>query len=337
MAQVINIEKYKDNTKISSVAKHNLRCYIPKNVDASRQKDNIFFVGEQGQNSVLEDLKLSLKDVKHRVDANKVVNLVFGASKEEFQKMGEENIKKWANEIHNHCAKKFGKDNILYSVLHRDETAEHLHFSFIPLRGNKLQSNYYFDGPAKLQAFRKEIFAINKKYGIAPDKPAPKEKKVERKKIDEFYSKIQRSEKLDNQIEKEIEAVKDIGFTINPKTKIKELTPKIQHIAEYAHTANTRIKSLKDKLEAEKEKTKTKTNEVKQLNDELGKFKEVDNLKHLSYMELMQLNTYVENKYQIAERKEKEYYPHRFLPTPKPEPVVQSSSEKTVDKKIKPR
>ena len=96
MAQVINIEKYKDNTKISSVAKHNLRCYIPKNVDASRQKDNIFFVGEQGQNSVLEDLKLSLKDVKHRVDANKVVNLVFGASKEEFQKMGEENIKKWA-------------------------------------------------------------------------------------------------------------------------------------------------------------------------------------------------------------------------------------------------
>ena len=54
-------------------------------------------------------------------------------------------------------------------------------------------------------------------------------------------------------------------------------------------------------------------------------------------MELMQLNTYVENKYQIAERKEKEYYPHRFLPTPKPEPVVQSSSEKTVDKKIKPR
>ena len=51
----------------------------------------------------------------------------------------------------------------------------------------------------------------------------------------------------------------------------------------------------------------------------------------------MQLNTYVENKYQIAERKEKEYQPHKFLPTPKPEPMVQASSEKTVDKKIKPR
>ena len=50
------------------------------------KKDNIFFVGQQGKNEVLTDLKLSLKDVKHRVDANKVVNLVFGASKEEFKK-----------------------------------------------------------------------------------------------------------------------------------------------------------------------------------------------------------------------------------------------------------
>ena len=337
MAQVINIEKYKDNTKISSVAKHNLRCYIPKNVDPERQKDNIFFVGTQGKNEVLEDLKLSLKDVKHRVDANKVVNLVFGASKEEFEKMGEENVKKWASEMHNHCAKKFGKDNILYSVLHRDETAEHLHFAFIPLRDGKLQSNYWFDGPAKLQAFRKEIYAINKKYGISADKPKPKDKKVERKKIDEFYAKVKRSERLDNQIEAEIEAVKDIGFTLNPKAKIKELTPKIQHIAEYAHTASTRIKAYKDKLDIEKTKTKTKTDEVKKLNDDLRRFEEVDNLKHLSYMELMQLNTYVENKYQIEDRKEKKKNGNKYLPTPKPEHSVQSSSEKTVDRKIKPR
>ena len=38
MAQVINIAKYKTNNKINSIAKHNLRCYIPDNVDASKQK-----------------------------------------------------------------------------------------------------------------------------------------------------------------------------------------------------------------------------------------------------------------------------------------------------------
>ena len=161
--------------------------------------------------------------------------------------------------------------------------------------------------------------------------------KVERKKIDEFYAKVKRSERLDNQIEAEIEAVKDIGFTLNPKAKIKELTPKIQHIAEYAHTASTRIKAYKDKLDIEKTKTKTKTDEVKKLNHDLRRFEEVDNLKHLSYMELMQLNTYVENKYQIEDRKEKEKNGNKYLPTPKPEHSVQSSSEKTVDRKIKPR
>ena len=51
MAQVINIEKYKDNTKISSVAKHNLRCYIPKNVDPERKKI-ISFCQDPGKNEV---------------------------------------------------------------------------------------------------------------------------------------------------------------------------------------------------------------------------------------------------------------------------------------------
>ena len=87
---------------------------------------------------------------------------MFGASNEEFAAMGEAKANQWAKEINDFCIKKFGKQNILYSVCHNDETSKHLHLSFIPLRDGKLQSNYWFDGPAKLQAFRKEIYAINK-------------------------------------------------------------------------------------------------------------------------------------------------------------------------------
>ena len=88
------------------------------------------------------------------------------STKEEFEAMGPEKAKKWATEMHNYCSKKFGKDNVLYSVLHRDEQTDHLHFAFTPLRDGKLQSNYWFDGPAKLSKFRKEIYEINKKYGV---------------------------------------------------------------------------------------------------------------------------------------------------------------------------
>ena len=55
---------------------------------------------------------------------------------------------------------------------------------------------------------------------------------------------------------------------------------------------------------------------LKKLNDDLRRFEEVDNLKHLSYMELMQLNTYVENKYQIEDRKEKEKNGNKYLLLP---------------------
>ena len=79
MAQVINIGKYKKHNEINAVAKHNLRCYIPKNVDEDRQKDNIFFVGKQGQRGISRIVTEKLKDIPHRKDANKVVNLVFKA------------------------------------------------------------------------------------------------------------------------------------------------------------------------------------------------------------------------------------------------------------------
>ena len=61
------------------------------------------------------------------------------------------------------------------------------------------------------------------------------------------------------------------------------------------------------------------------------KYQEVDNLKHLSYMQLMELNSYIENKYQISEKKDRQNNPHKYLPTPKPE--TYASSEKGLTKK----
>ena len=341
MAQVINIEKHKDNTKISSIAKHNLRCYTPKNVDPARQADNIYFVGQKGQNDILSTLKEKLKDVKHRSDANKVVNLVFSASSEEFQAMGPEKAKKWATEMHNYCSKKFGKDNVLYSVLHRDEQTDHLHFAFTPLRDGKLQSNYWFDGPAKLSKFRKEIYEINKKYGIGKDKPTTQndDKKADRKEIDDFYKRVKRCEKIDNSINKEIEAVQGLGsfsMTLNPKAKIEALTPTIKKIADYANTASTRIEKFKSLLASKTQKLKEKEEEIKKKDDELKRFAEVENIKKLTYAELAELNNYVESKYSKAiearENKVKK-------PEPEPRLLTQEyeNQNKNIDKKFKMR
>ena len=131
--------------------------------------------------------------------------------------------------MHEYCAQKFGKRifYILFYIMMNNKTFA---FFLYSIEEGKLQSNYWFDGPSKLQKFRKEIYAI-KKYGIAPDDPLPKEDKAERQELDEFYKKVKRSEKLDDVIDSEIDKVKDLGnFTIAPKSKIEKLTPSIQRL-----------------------------------------------------------------------------------------------------------
>ena len=332
MGQVVNVTKYKKNNEINAIAKHNLRCYIPTNVDSERVDQNIYFVGKPGQKGISRIVTEKLEDIPHRKDANKVVNIVFGASNEEFEAMGQARSKQWAEEINDFCIKKFGKENILYSVLHNDETTKHLHCSFIPLRDNKLQSNFWFDGPAKLKAFRKEVYAINKKYGIAKDDPAPKEDKAERVEINEFYDKVKRSEKIDDIIDSEIDKVKDLSsFTLNPGAKITKLTPTIKKIADYATTSSVRIKKYKSSNQKLKKTNKEFQEKIKKQEDELNRFAEVDNLKKLSYAELNDVNSYVNSKYSetIKQRESKEKKP---LTTPT---LTVSQQEKPIDKKMK--
>ncbi len=311
MGQVVNVAKYKNNNEINAVAKHNLRCYASANVDPERMKDNLYFVGQPGQTGISKIVEEKLKDVQYRKDANKVINLVLGASVEEFDRMGKIKSEQWAQEMHKFLEKKFGKDNILYSVLHNDETAKHLHFAFIPLRENKLQSNYWFDGPAKLKRFRDEIYEINKKYGIAKDNPPVKEK-ADRQELDEFYKKVKLSEKIDDVIDSEIDKVKDLGnFTIAPKSKIEKLTPAIKKIADYATSASVRIKKYKSSNSKLKKANKEFEERIKKQDEELKRFKDIDNLKKLNYAELNKVNQYVNDIIKQRESKEKMSLPTR--------------------------
>ena len=219
--------------------------------------------------------------------------------------------------------------------MHRDEQTEHLHFAFTPLREGKLQSNFWFDGPAKLSKFRKEIYEINKKYGIGKDKPTQEDKKADRKEIDDFYKRVKRCEKIDSTINKEIEAVQGLGsfsMTLNPKAKIEALTPTIKKIADYANTASTRIEKLKSLLTSKTQKLKEKEEEIKKKDDELKRFEEVENIKKLTYAELAELNNYVESKYSKAINKAK-----RQEPEPRPLAQEYENQTKNIDKKFKMR
>ncbi len=229
MGQVVNVKKIKNSTAISKIADHNLRQKISANVDSNRTDQNLYLIGSPSLD-VLTEIETRLNGIKYRKDANKVCNLVFSASHEEMSKIDPE---KWAKEITAYCEKKFGKENILYSVLHRDELTEHLHLSFIPIIDNKLRSNVYFDGPSKLSKFRQEIYnTINKKYGFKKDQP---EKKAKAQAIAKHYQEVNDFEKLERKVEMEFKQLDQIPkFSINTRKVFQELTPTFQRLVKFA-------------------------------------------------------------------------------------------------------
>ena len=119
MQQVIDIKKTKTNQEIQDISDHNLRQKISNNIDKKRIKNNIYFVGSPGQKTIdiLEE-KLS-KVGKYRKDAVKVVNLVLSASPDFFKDKSK--AKEWEEITQKYIEETFGKENILYSVVHKDE------------------------------------------------------------------------------------------------------------------------------------------------------------------------------------------------------------------------
>lgn len=122
---------------------------------------------------------------------NTVANIILGGSREQMHKLafgdqqidlakGADNrhivrhpeIEKWAQDMYNYVARRFGEENIIAFVVHLDEKNPHVHCTLVPVNEkNKISYNSVF-GHNKEQARRSflslhnEVAEINKKYGL---------------------------------------------------------------------------------------------------------------------------------------------------------------------------
>ena len=122
---------------------------------------------------------------------NTVANIILGGSRDQMHKLafgdqqidlakGADNrhvirhpeIEKWAQDMYNYVARRFGEDNIIAFVVHLDEKNPHVHCTLVPVNEkNKISYNSVF-GNNKEQARRtflslhNEVAEINKQYGL---------------------------------------------------------------------------------------------------------------------------------------------------------------------------
>lgn len=105
-----------------------------KNIDIDKSKTHLNYSyfdnknAEERLNNRLKDL-----DVSKRSDVNILASWVVTLPKE----VKEKDQKKFFNSVNNYLTKTYGKDNVISSDIHYDETTPHLHFTFIPVVENK--------------------------------------------------------------------------------------------------------------------------------------------------------------------------------------------------------
>lgn len=200
MQQVINILKMKSNQEIDFVANHNLRQVDSRNVNSKKTYLNKYFIGNS-QTNVLQELSDKLLTVpKYRKDAVKTVNLVLSASPEFFD--DKTKIKEWEQVTQKWAEDTFGKQNIIYSVIHYDEKTPHFHICIVPIKDGKLNASYWLDGPSKLHKLHDTLNQCLKPLGLRRGQKEIKSSQVE---LSDFYKKVNSSTAYDKNLDKRLD------------------------------------------------------------------------------------------------------------------------------------
>ena len=212
-----------------------------------------------------------------RKDAVRVVSVLITAKHTFFEDMPDADQKRFFKAAADYLAKKFGAVNIVAAKVHRDETAPHMHFSFVPMRDGRLTAKTIIDRktltqlqdelPKVLQA---EGFGIER--GIVESENEPMDTREYKRNIALAKREVADIKKEVNRIESEAEPKKGI-FDKTPVVKLPVEDYKILMAIAKDYAA---LKVENKKLELNQSENVPKLrNEVKALEDKLAKTQEV--------------------------------------------------------------
>jgi hypothetical protein len=253
MYQVIDIKKLKTKTDIINISNHNLRATSSNNVDKHRTHLNTYYAGSPTMD-LAGEMESKLATVpKYRKDAVKLVNLVLSASPEFFQ--DRERSREWEKTSQKWIEDTFGKENVILSVVHNDETTKHFHVSVVPIHNGKLNASHWLDGPASLAQLHTSYNNTIKHLGLSRGKSGEKPNPTA---LNEYYKKVNSSTEYDKKLDKKLDILLEqiekpsIGKKLNPWGLIDKFRPVVnqakKNLSHYKTKAES-VKELKKKLE----------------------------------------------------------------------------------------
>lgn len=232
--------------------KHCFRELPTPNADPSRTPQNSS-AGSRSTDEAMGQLRQLLPE-KRRKDAVLVVEYLMTASPEWWKEATPEQQKAFFRHADQWLIEKYGKDNIIASVIHRDETSPHLSAFVVPLTADKRLSAKEFIGNKTKMSEDQTTFADKvKDLGL---QRGIKGSKAKHQTIREYYALANsaltpKTPEIDVPEPKLLESKAAYGNRVAQAT-IDAINPALQQLSVQASTAKKRIEAAeREKAAAE--------------------------------------------------------------------------------------
>lgn len=225
-----------------------------------------------------------------RKDAVRCCSFMISASPEFFEKLSPEREKEFFKSNLAFLQERYGKENVMYASVHKDEKTPHMHVGLVPITKEKKLSAKQIFNKVEMKQLQEAIGKHNEKFGLLRGEPSDKKylemnkfkrealkeeiKELEQQKLNHEKAAAQISGRLDDLKKTAFEAqavdqieVKEKGGLLKAKTvqMSKEDFEQVQHLAR----AGEVFKRDNKRLETELVRERSQTRELSKENDRL--------------------------------------------------------------------
>jgi hypothetical protein len=297
---ICNMRKFK-NADLKGLQIHNQRekeSHTNPDIDESRTKLNYDLLHQQKidyKAIINEHISKNVETNRAiRKDAVRCCSFMISASPEFFEGLSPEREKAFFQSNLAFLQERYGKENVMYAAVHKDEKTPHMHVGVVPITKEKKLSAKQIFNKVEMKQLQEAIGRHNEKWGLLRGEPSDKKylemnqfkREALKQEIKELEIQKAEHEQASKQIEERLEdlkeaaykagaidriEVKEIGGFLSSKS-VKMSKEDYEQLKSLARSADVLRKENK-RLEDENRLERARSEELEKARDRLSKEK----------------------------------------------------------------
>ncbi|WP_170865409.1 MobV family relaxase [Bacillus licheniformis] len=290
---ICNMRKFK-NADLKGLQIHNQRekeSHTNPDIDESRTKLNYDLLnqGRVDYKAIINEHISKNVETKRaiRKDAVRCCSFMISASPEFFEGLSPEREKAFFESNLAFLQERYGKENVMYAAVHKDEKTPHMHVGVVPITKEKKLSAKQIFNKVEMKQLQEAIGRHNEKWGLLRGEPSDKKylemnkfkREALKQEIKELESQKAEYERASNRIQERLEDLKEKAYKAGAvdRMEVKEtggiLSPKSVKMSKEDYEQLKNLARSADVLRKENQRLKNENRLERVRSEELEKTK----------------------------------------------------------------